>query len=259
MFVDTHAHLFFDNFNGELDEIISRAKEAGVEYILVPGTDIKTSRQAIALAEKYENVFASVGVHPHDSKDWSDEDLAALTEMADHPKVVALGEMGLDYYYDFSPREKQIEAFEEQLNLALIKNKPVIIHNREANDDTMSIIREFTDTNLKAQLHCFAGTLEEAKELIGMGHLISFPGNLTFKKMEQLREIVRNLKLENLLLETDCPFMTPVPHRGKRNEPAYVPLVAEKIAELYDIPIEEVGRVTSNNAFKLFGIGKLKD
>lgn len=258
MFVDTHAHLFYDNFAGELDEIIERAAAAGVNHILVPGTDVKSSRQAIEIAEKYENVFASAGVHPHDTKDWCDEDLSIIGELADHPKVVAIGEIGLDYFYDFSPREKQIEAFEEQLNLALVKNKPVIIHNREANNDTMSILREFTGTNLKAQLHCFAGTLPDARELVKMGHLISFTGNITYKKLEPLREILKNLDVENLLLETDCPFMTPVPHRGKRNEPSYIPLIVEWIAELYNMPVEEVGRVTSNNALKLFGIGKSK-
>ncbi|MBI9070990.1 MAG: YchF/TatD family DNA exonuclease [Melioribacteraceae bacterium] len=256
MFIDTHAHLFFDNFKEDLDEVVKRSVESGVDYIIIPGTDIETSIKAIELAEKYDQIYASVGVHPHDTKDWDNNWIDELEKLADHEKVVAIGEIGLDYYYDFSPKDKQVEAFRAQLNLALKLKLPVIVHSRESNDDLMNIIREYKDKGLRAQFHCFAGSVEDARELVGMRHYISFPGNVTFKKMDQLREVVKRIQPENLLLETDCPFMTPVPHRGKRNEPAYVSLVAEKVAEIHNLTIEDIGNTTSLNAYKLFGVGK---
>lgn len=256
MFVDTHAHLFYPNFNGETDEVINRAKTAGVKYIIVPATDIASSKQAIELAEQYSFIYATVGVHPHDTKEWDDSIIDHLRELASHKKVVAIGEIGLDYYYDFSPRETQIHAFEKQIELAIELNLPIVVHNRESNDDMMAIAAKYKDSGLKAQFHCFAGSLADARELIEMGHYISFTGNITFKKFDTLRSIVEKIELENLLLETDSPFMTPVPYRGKRNEPMHVTLVAEKIAELHNISVEDVGRTTTNNVFKLFGIGE---
>ena len=256
MFIDKHAHLFFPNFKDDLDETLSRAKENGVDYILVPGTDLASSKQAIDLAEKYDFIYAAVGVHPHDTAEWSDEFIPALKELAKHEKVVAVGEIGLDYYYDFSPREKQIAAFEAQLNLALELQLPVIIHNREANDDIMDFARKYARKGLKAQFHCFAGSEKDAHELIEAGYTISFTGNITFKKADTLRKIVASVHPENILLETDSPFLTPVPHRGKRNEPAYVKYVAEKIAEIHRIRTKDVARTSSYRAYKLFGIGE---
>jgi len=255
MFIDTHAHLFFDNYQDDIDEVLKRAKEAGVSYIIIPGTDIKTSEEAIKLAEKYDFIFAAVGVHPHDTKDWDSAWIKKIKELAAHKKVVAIGEIGLDYYYDFSPKDQQIKAFTEQLDLAVELSLPVIIHNRDSNEDMMEIIRSYREKDLRAQFHCFAGTLENAKELITYNHLISFPGNITFKSRTELREILQHIDVEDLLLETDSPFMTPVPFRGKRNEPAHVKLVAEKIAEVQHITVEDVARTTSFNTFKLFGIG----
>lgn len=255
MFTDTHAHLFFDNFQDDLDEVLTRAKDSGVDYIIIPGTDIKTSIEAIELADKYDFIFAAAGVHPHDTKDWDSSWVAKIRELAAHEKVVSIGEIGLDYYYDFSPKDIQIKAFKEQLDLAVELGLPVIIHNRDSNEDMMEIIRSYRDKDLRAQFHCFAGSLEDAKELITYNHYISFPGNITFKSREELREILRHIDVEDLLLETDSPFMTPVPHRGKRNEPAYVKLVAEKIAEVQALTLEDVARTTSFNVFKLFGIG----
>lgn len=255
MFIDTHAHLFFDNFKEDLDEVIQRAFDSGVKYIIIPGTDLETSRQALAIAERYENIYCAVGVHPHDTKDWKDEWLDEIRELVKNKNVVAVGEIGLDYYYDFSPKDIQIDAFKKQLDLAVEENLPVIIHNREANEDTMNIIRSYKGTGLIGQFHCFAGSLEDARELVEMDHYISFPGNITFKKMDSLREIASRIDVENLLIETDCPFMTPVPHRGKRNEPSHVNLVAEKIAEIHNLKVEDVARTTTLNAFKLFGIG----
>jgi TatD DNase family protein len=255
MFIDTHAHLFYPNFEGELDEIISKSKQDGVDYILVPATDLKTAEQVIKLTEKYEMVYGAVGVHPHDTKDWDSSLISEIEKLAKHKKIVAIGEIGLDYYYDFSPKEKQIEAFKAQIELALKLDLPVIIHNRDSDEDMMEIIRNYCGSGLKGQFHCFNGSLEDAMELVGMNYMISFSGNITFKKADGLRKILQHIPPENLLLETDSPFMTPVPHRGKRNEPVYVKLIAEKIAELHKLRIEDVARITSFNAFRIFGIG----
>ncbi|MFA8343587.1 MAG: TatD family hydrolase [Rhodothermaceae bacterium] len=255
MFIDTHAHLFYKNFNGELDQIVERAIEANVKYMVCPGTDVKTSKQSIEIAEKYQSVYATVGIHPHDTKGFTGKEISELRKLADHKKVVAIGEIGLDYYYDFSPKNQQIKAFKAQLDLAAELDLPVVIHNREANEDTMNILREYKSKNLKGQLHCYAGTIEDAEELIEMGFLISFTGNITFKKLEELREILKTIPVENLMLETDCPFMTPVPFRGKRNEPSYIPYIAEKVAEIHNVSVEEVEQLTTFNALNLFGIG----
>lgn len=259
MYIDTHAHLFYPNFNGEVEQVIERANNAGVKYIIVPGTDLATSKKAIDLSEEFESVYAAVGVHPHDTKEWKDSFIETMEEFSKHPKVVAIGEIGLDYYYDFSPKEIQLKAFKAQLELAVKIDLPVIIHNRESNNDIMRIIREFKGTNLRAQFHCFAGNADDAKELLSMGHYISFPGNITFKKADSLREILRTINIERLLLETDSPFMTPVPYRGQRNEPSNVLLVAEKIAEVHDISLEDVARNTNYNTYKLFGVGEKGD
>lgn len=255
MYIDTHAHLFYKNFNGELDDIVKRAIDANVKYMVCPGTCVNTSKQSIELADKYESVYATVGIHPHDTKGFTGKEIDDLRKLAAHKKVVALGEMGLDYFYDFSPKKQQIKAFRAQMDLAVELDLPVVIHNREANEDTMTILREYQSKNVKGQLHCYAGTIEDAEELVDMGYLISFTGNITFKKLEDLREILRTIPIENLMLETDCPFMTPVPFRGKRNEPSYIPYIAEKVAEIHNISVEEVEQLTTFNAINLFGIG----
>ncbi|HET55759.1 MAG TPA: YchF/TatD family DNA exonuclease [Ignavibacteria bacterium] len=256
MYIDTHAHLFYPNFNGELDQIIERAQNAGVDAILVPGTDIPTSIQAIELSKQYEMIYTAVGVHPHETKEWNDDLINQIETLAKNKKVVAIGEIGLDYYYDFSPREIQLKAFRAQIELALKLDLPVIIHNRDSNDDIMQIIREYADTSLRAQFHCFAGSEQDAKELIGMDHFISFPGNVTFKKADNIRRILKSIPPEYLLLETDSPFMTPVPYRGKRNEPSYIPIIADTISEIHNVSLDELAKITSYNTYKLFGIGK---
>jgi TatD DNase family protein len=255
MFIDTHAHLFYPNFEGELDEIISRAKQNGIDYILVPATDIKTAEPVIELTEKYDMVYGAVGVHPHDTKNWSSSFIPKIEKLAKNKKIVAIGEIGLDYYYDFSPKEKQVDAFKAQIELALKLDLPMIIHNRDSDEDVMNIIRSYCGSGLKAQFHCFNGSLENAMELVGMNFMISFTGNITFKKSDELRRIVQHIPPENILLETDSPFMTPVPHRGKRNEPSYVKYIAEQIAELHKLRLQDVAKITSFNAFKIFGIG----
>ena len=256
MFIDTHTHLFYPNFDGDVDKVIERAVQAGVDYMIVPGTNLATSLQAIELAAKYENIYAAVGVHPHDSKDWNDSIIQKLEELTKNKKNIAIGEIGLDYYYDFSPREIQIKAFESQVQLALKLNLPIIVHNRESNEEIMNIARKYKDSGLRAQYHCFAGSIADARELVEMHHYISFPGIVTFKNAESIRKVLSRIAIENLLLETDSPFMTPIPHRGERNEPAYIKLIAEKIAEVHHLTTEDVGKATSYNAHKLFGIGE---
>jgi len=255
MFVDTHAHLFFENFKDDIDEVINRSAQNGVDYIIIPATDIKTAKEAIALSEKYEQIYATVGVHPHDTKDWNDSLIKEIEELTMHPKVVGIGEIGLDYYYDFSPKEQQIKAFKAQLDLSLKLELPVVIHNRDSDEDMMKIIQDYCGTGLKAQFHCFNASLDDAIEFMRMNHFISFTGNITYKKSDSLREILKSINLNHLLLETDAPFMTPVPFRGKRNEPVNVKYVAQQVADVHKLSIEDVGRITSLNTFRFFGIG----
>lgn len=255
MLIDTHAHLFYPNFSEDLDEVIKNSRQADVKYILVPATDLKTSEEVIRLTEKYEMIYGAVGIHPHDTKDWKSSFISRIENLAKHKKIAAIGEIGLDYYYDFSPREKQIEAFKAQIELALKLNLPVIVHNRDSDEDMMNIIRSYCGAGLKAQFHCFNGSLDNAIELVSMNFMISFTGNITFKKADELRKIAKHIPMENILLETDSPFMTPVPNRGKRNEPANVKYVAEELAKIHQLRIEDVARITSFNAFRIFGIG----
>lgn len=256
MFVDTHAHLFFENYKDDIDVVLNRAKENDIDFVIVPATDLKTAKESIALAEKYEQVYSTVGIHPHDTKEWNDSLIAQIEELARHPKVIAIGEIGLDYYYDFSPKDQQIKAFKAQLDLAVKMQLPVVIHNRDSDEDMMDIIQSYCGTGLKAQFHCFNGSIEDALEYMKMNHFISFTGNITYKKSDSLRETLSKIDLNHLMLETDSPFMTPVPHRGKRNEPAYVKIVAQQVAEIHKLSLEEIGRITSLNTFRFFGIGK---
>lgn len=255
MFVDTHAHLFYENFKDDIDDVINRAKENGVDYILVPSTDLKTAEETLKLCNRFDFIYAAVGIHPHDTKDWDDSILTKIEELAKHPKVVAIGEIGLDYYYDFSPKTQQIKAFKSQIELALNLDLPIIVHNRDSDKDMMEIISSYCSAGLKAQFHCFNASLEDAIEYMKMSHFISFTGNITFKKSDELRGILKHIDLNHLLLETDSPFMTPVPHRGKRNEPAFVKFVAEKVAEVHNTTVDDIARITSLNAFRMFGIG----
>lgn len=256
MFVDTHAHLFYENFKDDLDEVIQRAKDNFISYIIIPATDIQTAKTAINLSEKYDFIFSAVGVHPHETKDWNKKLLEEIKSLSSHEKVVAIGEIGLDYYYDFSPKEKQIEAFKDQIELAIELDKPIIVHNRDSDSDMMNIISSYCSTGLKAQFHCFNASLEHAIEYIKMNHFISFTGNITYKKSDELRRILKVIDINHLLLETDSPFMSPVPYRGKRNEPSYITYTAKLIAEIKKLSADDIGRITSLNAFRMFGIGK---
>ena len=255
--IDTHAHLDFPQFDGDREQVIERALATGVKTMINVGADLVSSRAAVALADTYPQVYAAVGVHPHDAKTLTEETLEELKALASHPRVVAIGEIGLDFYRDLSPRDQQRRAFQQQLALAREMGKPVVIHDRQAHQEVMSILRQWIDSNVRQPpgvLHCFSGDLAMAQEAIELGFYISIAGPVTFQNARRLRELVHQLPLEKLLIETDCPYLTPHPPRGKRNEPAYVKLVAQEIARIKGLSLEEVARITSSNAQALFAL-----
>jgi TatD DNase family protein len=259
MFVDSHAHIDGEEFDADRDEVVARAREAGVGAILNVGTGEPHAgnfERAVAVAEKYEGVYAAAGVHPHDARLYDGAAETRLLEIIRRgPPVVALGEIGLDYHYDNSPRDVQREVFAAQLRLARAEGLPVIIHSREADEDTASILRhELAGAETFGVMHCFGGGPALAGTALELGFMISFAGNVTFKKAENLREVARTVPPERLLVETDCPFLAPVPLRGRRNEPAFVVETARFLAGLRGIEPEELGRVTSKNFSRLFGI-----
>ncbi len=257
--IDTHAHLFYPNYSNDLNDVINRAKDSGVKYIIVPATHLASSLEAIELSKRFDMIYCTVGIHPLDSKEWNDNNINELRALAQNKKVVAIGEIGLDYHYDYSPKETQIKAFRAQLELAIELNLPAIIHNRESDEDMMAIIREFSAKGLRAQFHCFSGGLSDARELIELHHFISFTGNITYPKADNLREILSKVSSENIMLETDSPFMTPAPLRGQRNEPAYLTKIVDKIAEIQNLRPEDIVRTTNYNVHKFFGIGMNPD
>jgi TatD DNase family protein len=254
MLFDTHAHLNAVQYNEDLQEVIDRAISEDVSHIVVVGFDRPTIARAIELAEQYDFIYASVGWHPVDAVDMTDDDLHMLEKLAAHPKVVALGEMGLDYYWDKSPKEIQQDVFRRQISLAKKVKLPIIIHNREATADILQILKEENASEVGGIMHCFSGSVEVAKQCIDMNFFISLGGPVTFKNAKKPKEVAAQIPLEHLLIETDCPYLTPHPFRGKRNEPSYVKYVAEAIAEIKGISFEEVAKATTENAKKLFGI-----
>ena len=254
MLFDTHSHLNAEQFKEDLQEVIARMKEVGVSYTVVVGFDEVTIKKAIELAETYDFIYAAVGWHPVDAIDMTEEHLKWLEELAAHPKVVALGEMGLDYHWDKSPKEVQKEVFRKQIRLARKVNLPIIIHNREATQDIVDILKEENASEVGGIMHCYSGGVEVAKQCVEMNFLISLGGPVTFKNAKKPKEVATEIPMEQLLIETDCPYLTPHPFRGKRNEPSYVKLVAEEIARLKGLSYEEVAIKTTENAKKLFGI-----
>jgi TatD DNase family protein len=261
---DTHCHLNLNIFQDDLEHILERAWERGLRRILVPGIDVETSRLAVRLAEQHPNLYAAVGIHPGDASTWDGETLSILKDLAAHPKVVAVGEIGLDYYRDRSPRPLQREVFRAQLALAAELGLPVIIHNRDSMEDVWSELSAWKEALSRSGsalaehpgvLHSFDGTLETARQAMAQGFLIGISGPVTFKNALERQNLVAALPVERLLIETDAPFLTPHPYRGRRNEPAYVALVADKIAGLHQQPVETVTRVTWENAAKLFNWG----
>ncbi|RHW31793.1 TatD family deoxyribonuclease [Neobacillus notoginsengisoli] len=254
MLIDTHAHLNAEQYSEDVEEVMARAKENGVETIVVVGFDRPTIEKAMELAKANDFIYACIGWHPVDAIDMTDEDLAWIEELSAHPKVVALGEMGLDYHWDKSPKEIQKEVFRKQIRLAKKIKLPIVIHNREATADIVEILKEENASEVGGIMHCFSGSVETAKQCIDMNFYISLGGPVTFKNAKKPKEVAVEIPLEWLLVETDCPYLTPHPHRGKRNEPGYVRLVAEEIAIIKGVSFEEVANVTTANAKKLFGI-----
>jgi TatD DNase family protein len=258
MFVDSHAHIDGPEFDADREEVIQRARAAGVSAILNVGTGDPHSgalERAIELAEQHKGIYTSIGVHPHDARLFDDKAEQRITGLLKQSeRVVAFGEIGLDFHYDNSPREIQLQVFRRQLKLANDARLPVIIHTREAEKETIEILRSHQDGSaLAGVMHCFSGSLWLAQQALELGFLISFSGILTFKKAEELRTVARHVPLNSLLVETDCPFLTPVPFRGKRNEPSYVVEVARCLAQLRGLAIEEIARITSENFMRLFG------
>ncbi len=251
--IDSHTHLDFRQFDADRNDVIYRAKEANVKAMITIGIDLQTSKQAIEIAEKQTNIFATIGIHPHDAADATDDDIKQLQELLQHEKVVAIGEVGLDFYRRISAPDVQRKMLRMFLNWSKECGLPLIIHTRDAGEEILALIREQGKKDWQGVFHCFSGDPYMADEVLEMGFHISFTGNITFKNYRRL-DVVKHVPLEKTLIETDCPFLAPVPHRGKRNEPAFVHFVAQKIAEIKGISANEVARITTANAINLFDL-----
>ena len=254
--VDTHAHLNFSAFDDDRNQIIQQAHAAGVRWIINPGADLESSRQAVRLAESYPGIYAAVGVHPHDARTVTRSTLRELRELARHPRVVAIGEIGLDYYRDLSPRDVQRTTFRQQLDLAADLGLPAILHDRDAHEDVLSTLDAWRAGNsaVPCLFHAFSGHVAMAQRVLKMGYYLAIGGPVTFHNAGELRQVAATVPLERLVVETDCPYLTPHPHRGKRNEPAHVTLVVEKVALLRRDSVERVAQQTTQNARALFGL-----
>lgn len=254
--IDSHAHVVPSVYGDELPEVLQRASDAGVTQIVCIGSGYgaDSAGESVVVADQYEQVFATVGIHPHDAKHVDDGALEMLSDLAGREKVVAWGEIGLDYHYDNSPRDVQRRAFAEQLEAARAVDLPVVIHTREADDDTVAILDEHDSWGRGVLIHCFSHTPAFARELLERGAILSIPGIVTFKKATDLQEAVRQIPLERMMVETDSPFLSPIPYRGKRNEPAYVRRVAEFVAELKGTTVEAVSAATVANTRQFFGL-----
>lgn len=255
--IDTHCHLEMDAFDNDREDVIRRAKDAGIEAIITTGSDLEGNIGGLELSEKYDFIYSSVGIHPHDAKDFTEDIYKQLKEWTSKEKVVAIGETGLDYHFDHSPRSIQQEVFRRHLTLAKDTGLPVAIHSREAKKDTLEILKE-SGIN-KGVLHCFSGDMDMAEKAMAMGLYISIAGPVTFKNAAKLREITRTIPDDYLLIETDAPYLTPEPFRGERNEPAYLVHTAKAIAEMRGISLDDLARITTLNAKRLFGIGELPE
>jgi TatD DNase family protein len=254
MLFDTHAHLDDDRFDEDRRQIIEQCKAEGVELILNAASNLETSLSSIALSKEYDFIYASVGVHPHDAKSMDNKTIEILSDLAANTNVKAIGEIGLDYHYDFSPREVQKQRFMEQIDLAKQLKLPIIVHDRESHGDIMDIFNKMNVSGMGGVLHSFSGSVEMARECLKLGFYLSISGPLTFKNNVKTVEVVREIPLDMLLIETDSPYLTPAPYRGQRNYPGYVRYVAEKIAEIKGLTFDEVARTTLENGKKLFNI-----
>ncbi|MFW5790076.1 MAG: TatD family hydrolase [Bacillota bacterium] len=251
---DTHAHIDFPRYNKDRNKVIKRARREGVKYILDCGADLESSQRAVKLAEEFPDIYAAVGIHPHEASIYNIEIAKKFEKLAESKKVIAFGEIGLDYHYDNSPRDEQRQAFRAQLRLASSLDLPVIIHSREAEEDTLNILREEWDSENGGVVHCYSSSAEMAKELLDLDFHIGFTGLITFNNLEWLRRIVSNTPIRKILVETDSPYMSPEPYRGRRNEPARVKEVARQVAKCHNLTIEKVAEITTQNGLDLFKI-----
>lgn len=253
MLFDTHAHYDDEAFDADREALLAEMPERNVGRIVNPGCTVETSRQAVALAERFSHVYAAVGIHPENCSDFTDEDIATLRQLARHQKVVAIGEIGLDYYWEENPpRQWQQRVLRAQMALAEELKLPVIIHDRDAHADTLAIVKEFP--RVKGVFHCYSGSVEDARTLLKMGWMLSFNGAITFKNARKAPEVIAEVPMERIMIETDSPYLTPVPYRGKRNDSGYVHLVAEKIAWIKGLTVQEVEEITFENGKRFFGI-----
>ncbi|UOF91797.1 TatD family hydrolase [Fodinisporobacter ferrooxydans] len=249
---DTHCHLNDPKFQDDLAAVLEHAASQGVSFVVVPGYDYDSCLRAMELAQTHSMLYAAVGFHPHDAKDVTERYFSELEQWVKDPKVVAIGEIGLDYYYDNSPREVQQQVFRRQIQFAKACRLPIIIHDRDAHGDIVTVLKEEKAEDIGGIMHCFSGSLEMAKECIHMNFYISFGGPVTFKNAKRPREVAAHIPIERLLIETDAPWLTPEPYRGKRNEPAHVRFVAEKISEIRGMTLEQIAEITTANAGRLF-------
>jgi len=265
LLVDSHAHLEGERYDGDRDQVLSRARETGVQTIVAigSGTGPGSLDCGIKLAEQHDFIYATIGIHPHEAKLAGDSDFQELEQLAKRPKVIAVGEIGLDYFYDHSPREVQQQVFVKQMELARSAKLPIVIHNRPSQDsenawdDFFNLIgQHWASSGLGGVLHCFTGTWAHAKRALDLGFMISFAGNITFPKAQQIRDVAKEVPLDRMFIETDCPFLAPVPNRGKRNEPAFVKEVARQLGELRGLSTEDIGRQTAKNFYKFFKISE---
>jgi len=254
MFIDTHAHLDFPDYNPDRVEVIKRTQQEGIDYIINVGSSLEGSRRSVEFVQKYDFIYAAIAIHPHHSEEINKNSLKELEEMAALPKVVAIGETGLDFYKNLSAPPAQEKLFRYCIKLAHKFNLPIMIHSRDAADDTLRILKEEKAEELGGVLHCYSYPWAIAEQILNIGFYISVAGQVTFPKAHTLRDVVARIPLERMLLETDCPFLAPQKFRGKRNEPAYVKYIAEELSHIYGISIEDIAQITSQNAKKLFKI-----
>ncbi|MBE7057246.1 MAG: TatD family deoxyribonuclease [Ruminococcaceae bacterium] len=254
MFIDAHAHYEDEAFDADRVEIFEKIQKAGCEAVIDAAQDVKTAELILSMAEQYPFLYANIGVHPHCAALFKDEDMGEIEEMAKHPKCVAVGEIGLDYHYDFSPRDRQKQVFREHIRLARKISKPVVVHDREAHQDTLDILQEEKADECGCLIHCYSGSREMAKIIMKRDYYVSIGGAVTFKNARHIIEALEVIPLERILLETDCPYMTPVPYRGKRNDSELIPFTAKKIAEIKSVSLDSVFEITRNNTKDFFGL-----
>ena len=252
-FIDSHSHLILEAFDSDRDNVIQEALSNGITHIVQSCDNLDEIEKNLILTKKYANLYSSVGIHPHEAKLWSDVSYDTILKYTKEEKVVAIGETGLDFYYNYSPQDIQVKVFKEQIKISNEASLPLIIHTRDAFKETIEILKE-EKIKYGGVFHCYTGDLETANEALKLGFYISWSGIITFKKASDLRETAKNIPLQNTLIETDCPFLTPIPHRGERNEPKYVKYVAEELAKIHNVSVDEIGKITSENAKRLFRI-----